>query len=123
VSTQDGPPVTETAAIEVSHLTKSFGGRTAVEDVSFRVARREVFGFLGPNGAGKTVTGSWHSWLLPRAEIAGEERWQRRAGHRSRRSSAGRGGWTPSAARRAKSCSASSSASAASVPMPILPVW
>ncbi len=45
-----------TAAIEVSHLTKDFGGRTAVADVSFSVARGEVFGFLGPNGAGKTTT-------------------------------------------------------------------
>ncbi|MHA6759447.1 ABC transporter ATP-binding protein [Streptacidiphilus sp. PAMC 29251] len=42
--------------MEVSHLRKSFGGRTAVEDVSFSVARGEVFGFLGPNGAGKTTT-------------------------------------------------------------------
>src|SRR5450432_1330321 len=45
-----------TTAIEVSHLTKDFGGRTAVADVSFSVARGEVFGFLGPNGAGKTTT-------------------------------------------------------------------
>lgn len=44
------------AAIEVSHLAKTFGGRTAVHDVSFSVARGEVFGFLGPNGAGKTTT-------------------------------------------------------------------
>ena len=44
------------AAIEVSHLTKTFGARTAVADVSFSVARGEVFGFLGPNGAGKTTT-------------------------------------------------------------------
>ena len=44
------------AAIEVSHLTKVFGGRTAVSDVSFSVAGGEVFGFLGPNGAGKPVT-------------------------------------------------------------------
>jgi ABC-2 type transport system ATP-binding protein len=43
-------------AIEVSHLTKVFGGRTAVSDVSFSVASGEVFGFLGPNGAGKTTT-------------------------------------------------------------------
>jgi ABC-2 type transport system ATP-binding protein len=43
-------------ALEVSHLTKKFGGRTAVNDVSFSVARGEVFGFLGPNGAGKTTT-------------------------------------------------------------------
>ena len=45
-----------TSAIEVSHLTKDFGGRTAFADVSFSVARGEVFGFLGPNGAGKTTT-------------------------------------------------------------------
>ena len=43
-------------AIEVSHLTKVFGGRTAGSDVSFSVASGEVFGFLGPNGAGKTTT-------------------------------------------------------------------
>jgi len=49
---QGGPG---TAAIEVSLLTKNFGGRTAVADVSFSVARGEVFGFLGPNGAGKTT--------------------------------------------------------------------
>jgi ABC transporter len=44
------------AAVEVSHLSKNFGGRAAVEDMSFSVARGEVFGFLGPNGAGKTTT-------------------------------------------------------------------
>jgi ABC-2 type transport system ATP-binding protein len=48
--------MSETAAIEVSRLSKTFGGRTAVDDVSFSVARGEVFGFLGPNGAGKTTT-------------------------------------------------------------------
>src|SRR5690348_4685932 len=42
-------------AIEVSHLTKVFGGRVAVSDVSFSIAGGEVFGFLGPNGAGKTT--------------------------------------------------------------------
>ncbi len=45
-----------TPAIEVIRLTKKFGSRTAVADVSFSVARGEVFGFLGPNGAGKTTT-------------------------------------------------------------------
>jgi ABC-2 type transport system ATP-binding protein len=57
--TRAGPPKAAPAgpaAIEVSHLTKVFGSRTAVADVSFSVARGEVFGFLGPNGAGKTTT-------------------------------------------------------------------
>jgi ABC-2 type transport system ATP-binding protein len=44
------------AAIEVSHLTKRFGARTAVDDVSFTVQAGEIFGFLGPNGAGKSTT-------------------------------------------------------------------
>jgi ABC-2 type transport system ATP-binding protein len=41
--------------IVVEHLTKRFGERLAVEDVSFSVGAGEVFGFLGPNGAGKTT--------------------------------------------------------------------
>jgi ABC-2 type transport system ATP-binding protein len=44
------------AAIEVSRLTKRFGSRTAVDDVSFTVQAGEIFGFLGPNGAGKSTT-------------------------------------------------------------------
>ena len=43
-------------AIEVSGLTKRFGGTTAVDDLSFSVAGGRVVGFLGPNGAGKTTT-------------------------------------------------------------------
>jgi ABC-2 type transport system ATP-binding protein len=43
-------------ALIVDHLTKQFGERTAVDDLSFSVASGEVFGFLGPNGAGKTTT-------------------------------------------------------------------
>ncbi len=42
--------------IEASGLTKTYGGRTVVEDVTFSVARGEILGFLGPNGAGKTTT-------------------------------------------------------------------
>jgi len=43
-------------ALAVEHLTKRFGERLAVDDVTFSVATGEVFGFLGPNGAGKTTT-------------------------------------------------------------------
>ena len=43
-------------AIEVSHLVKTYGGVTAVSDISFTVARGEIVGFLGPNGAGKSTT-------------------------------------------------------------------
>ncbi|MGD0981959.1 MAG: ABC transporter ATP-binding protein [Solirubrobacteraceae bacterium] len=43
-------------AIAVDGLTKRFGERTALADVSFSVGWGEVFGFLGPNGAGKTTT-------------------------------------------------------------------
>jgi ABC-2 type transport system ATP-binding protein len=42
--------------LQVDHLTKRFGDRLAVDDVSFSVMAGEVFGFLGPNGAGKTTT-------------------------------------------------------------------
>jgi ABC-2 type transport system ATP-binding protein len=44
------------AAVTVERLTRRFGAFTAVDEVSFEVARGEVFGFLGPNGAGKTTT-------------------------------------------------------------------
>jgi ABC-2 type transport system ATP-binding protein len=43
-------------ALVIEHLTKRFGDRTAVDDLSLSVAKGEVFGFLGPNGAGKTTT-------------------------------------------------------------------
>ncbi len=42
--------------IEVSRLTKTYGSRTAVSELDFRVGQGEVVGFLGPNGAGKTTT-------------------------------------------------------------------
>jgi ABC-2 type transport system ATP-binding protein len=42
--------------ISVEHLSRRFGSMTAVDDVTFAVARGEVLGFLGPNGAGKSTT-------------------------------------------------------------------
>lgn len=43
-------------AIAVEGLTRQFGAFTAVDAMSFRVKRGEIFGFLGPNGAGKSTT-------------------------------------------------------------------
>lgn len=42
--------------IEVSGLTKRYGKNTAVDHLSFRVKKGQIYGFLGPNGAGKTTT-------------------------------------------------------------------
>ncbi|MDD1723723.1 MAG: ATP-binding cassette domain-containing protein [Methanospirillum sp.] len=53
-----------TRAIEVSDLTKSFAGLTAVNHISFRIEQGEIFGLLGPNGAGKTTTLSMLSTML-----------------------------------------------------------
>ncbi|MDW8298052.1 MAG: ATP-binding cassette domain-containing protein [Anaerolineae bacterium] len=43
-------------AIEVQRITKRYGQKVAVDDVSFEVRRGEIFSLLGPNGAGKTTT-------------------------------------------------------------------
>lgn len=53
------------AAIEAHGLTKRFDGFTAVDDVSFRIERGEIFGFLGSNGCGKTTTMKMLTGLLP----------------------------------------------------------
>ena len=42
--------------IEVSHLTKRYGGHTAVSDLSFTIEEGHIYGFLGPHGAGKSTT-------------------------------------------------------------------
>ncbi|MEU0649491.1 ABC transporter ATP-binding protein [Streptomyces umbrinus] len=48
--------MSSTPVIEVTDLRKSYGGRPAVDGVSFTVEEGEIFGVLGPNGAGKTTT-------------------------------------------------------------------
>ena len=55
-------------AIEAEGLTQQFGDFTAVDHVSFRIERGEIFGFLGSNGCGKTTTMKMLTGLLPPSE-------------------------------------------------------
>ena len=57
-----------TPAIEAEGLTQRFGAFTAVDHVSFRIERGEIFGFLGSNGCGKTTTMKMLTGLLPPTE-------------------------------------------------------
>jgi len=57
-----------TAAIEAEGLTRRFGDFVAVDHVSFRIGRGEIFGFLGSNGCGKTTTMKMLTGLLPVTE-------------------------------------------------------
>jgi ABC-2 type transport system ATP-binding protein len=57
------PP--EGSMIKVENLTKAFGTKLAVNDVSFTVERGEVLGFLGPNGAGKSTTMRMVTGFIP----------------------------------------------------------
>jgi len=58
----------EEIAIEADGLTMRFGDFVAVEHVSFRIPRGEIFGFLGSNGCGKTTTMKMLTGLLPVSE-------------------------------------------------------
>ena len=66
--------------IEMEQLTKSYGGKRGIVDVSLDVGEGEVFGFLGPNGAGKTTTIRLLMALLRAdsgsARIAGLDCWE-----------------------------------------------
>ncbi|PDQ23116.1 multidrug ABC transporter ATP-binding protein [Mesorhizobium sanjuanii] len=62
------PDAQDETAIEAEHLTRRFGDFTAVEDVSFRIGRGEIFGFLGSNGCGKTTTMKMLTGLLDASE-------------------------------------------------------
>lgn len=55
-------------AIEATNLTMQFGDFTAVDHVSFKIGRGEIFGFLGSNGCGKTTTMKMLTGLLPPTE-------------------------------------------------------
>jgi ribosome-dependent ATPase len=65
VSIPPRPSDDHETAIEAKGLTKSFGDFTAVDDVSFKIRRSEIFGFLGSNGCGKTTTMKMLTGLLP----------------------------------------------------------
>jgi ABC-2 type transport system ATP-binding protein len=56
------------ASISAKNLVRRFGDFTAVNDVSFRVEKGEIFGFLGPNGSGKTTVIKMLTGLLPLSE-------------------------------------------------------
>jgi ABC-type multidrug transport system ATPase subunit len=60
----NSPPPAE-PAISAQHLVRRFGNFAAVNDVSFRVEKGEIFGFLGPNGSGKTTVIKMLTGLLP----------------------------------------------------------
>ncbi|GGF66957.1 multidrug ABC transporter ATP-binding protein [Azorhizobium oxalatiphilum] len=57
-----------TPAIEAEGLTRRFGKFVAVDHVSFRIGRGEIFGFLGSNGCGKSTTMKMLTGLLPASE-------------------------------------------------------
>jgi len=58
-------PMSDTPAIEISHLTHRYGDHVAIADLSFTVAASEVFVLLGPNGSGKTTLFRVLSTLIP----------------------------------------------------------
>ena len=66
---------TKETAIQAEHLSRSFGGLSAVEDLSLFVNRGEIYGLVGPDGAGKTTTLRMLAGLLDpsggRARVAG----------------------------------------------------
>ncbi|NLC35041.1 MAG: ribosome-associated ATPase/putative transporter RbbA, partial [Alcaligenaceae bacterium] len=68
----DIPPLEDDSdaeiAIEADSLTMRFGDFVAVDNVSFRIRRGEIFGFLGSNGCGKTTTMKMLTGLLPASE-------------------------------------------------------
>ncbi|MDO5667174.1 MAG: ribosome-associated ATPase/putative transporter RbbA [Alcaligenaceae bacterium] len=64
------PPldIDDEVAIEAKHLTRRFGDFVAVDDVSFKIRRGEIFGFLGSNGCGKSTTMKMLTGLLAMSE-------------------------------------------------------
>lgn len=87
------PRETTDIAIEARGLTRRFGDFTAVDRVSFSIARGEIFGFIGSNGCGKTTTmkmltgllppSAGQAWLFGRPIDAGDTAMRRRVGYMS----------------------------------------
>ena len=50
------PPTGGMTMLDIQHLTKTYGEKKAVDDLSLRIAPGEIYGFIGHNGAGKTTT-------------------------------------------------------------------
>lgn len=75
-------------ALQLTGLTKRFGRTTAVEDVTYTVARGSFSSIVGPNGAGKTTTLSMISGLLPptsgSVEVLGDDVWRDRSAAQKR---------------------------------------
>ena len=67
-ASRSGSAAPSAAVITVQHLTRRFGEFVAVNDVTFSVARGEIFGLLGANGAGKSTTFRMLCGLLPPTE-------------------------------------------------------
>lgn len=51
--------------LTISHLTKTYGDKKAVDDLSLHIAPGEICGFIGHNGAGKTTTLKAVTGILP----------------------------------------------------------
>ena len=63
-------------ALQISDLTKDFGGLRAVDQISFQVETGEFVGLIGPNGCGKTTTFNCISGLLETMETSTETQWR-----------------------------------------------
>ena len=50
--------------LKIEHLTKTYGEKKAVDDLTLHIAPGEIYGFIGHNGAGKTTTLKSVVWIL-----------------------------------------------------------
>ena len=65
--------------LQISHLTKTYGKKNAVDDLSLEIRPGEIYGFIGHNGAGKTTTMKAVAGILQfdaaMASLSGRTRW------------------------------------------------